>query len=52
MAGPPENMDVGDFINTRLGDADEDPDIGPTDGVLNYNYEGNCNGQNCNTIFT
>jgi len=35
-----ENPEVGDFIGTRLADADDDPFAPPHDSVREYAYEG------------
>ncbi len=40
FAALPPNPDVGDFINHRLGDADDDPNAPPHDSVREYAYEG------------
>ena len=37
---PGENPDVGDFIGSRLNDADKDPNAPPYDSVREYEYEG------------
>ena len=37
---PGEQPDVGDFINHRLGEADDDPTAPPHDSVREYAYEG------------
>ncbi|CAH1778847.1 unnamed protein product [Owenia fusiformis] len=39
-APPGDSPDVGDFINNRLGDADDDPANPPHDSVREYAYEG------------
>ena len=37
---PPDQQDVGPFINRRLDDADDDPDGLPPDTLREFAYEG------------
>ena len=37
---PGERPDIGDFISSRLGDADNDPNAPPHDSVREFVYEG------------
>ena len=40
FGAPGENPDIGDFIGSRLKDADGDPGLPPYDSVREYEYEG------------